>query len=177
VVDLYFVEGGFPGRLAVVGRPRGGPWLADDMAAFAASGITLLVSALGDREVREGQLEHEDTAALEAGIAFRRMAIPNLLVPTRDEVLPAFEDLASLVAGGANLAVHCWSGVGRSPLIVSSVLVLLGLSAEDAWQRVERARGRNVPDTGLQRQWVHLLEEAVREPRAPRAVAVSNSEP
>ncbi|MBI2765310.1 MAG: dual specificity protein phosphatase family protein [Chloroflexi bacterium] len=157
MVDLYWAEGAFPGRLAVAGRPRGGSFLADDIAAFGAHGVGALVSTLGPKETRDAQLEHLAGAARGAGIEFLHLPIPNLLAPSIEGVIEALRRLAAMAAAGVNVAVHCWAGIGRSPLIVSSVLVLLGLSAEEAWLRVETARMARVPDTHLQRAWVHDL--------------------
>ena len=48
-------------------------------------------------------------------------------------------------------------GIGRSCLVAASLLKLWGLSTEEAWARVERARGRPVPDTPEQRAFVDRL--------------------
>jgi hypothetical protein len=50
-------------------------------------------------------------------------------------------------------------GVGRSPLIAASLLVACGAGLDDAWHRVESARGLRVPDTQAQRQWVSAWRE------------------
>jgi protein-tyrosine phosphatase len=52
------------------------------------------------------------------------------------------------------VAVHCYGGIGRSPLVAAAVLVRSGRSAQAAWQLVGRARGLRVPDTDDQRDWL-----------------------
>lgn len=163
MASLYWVDGSFPGRLAVAERPRGGPWMDDDLRAMKAAGVTMLVSALGEKERRETQLHELDLACASAGVAFRGMPLPNLLTPDLSSTWPLLEEFADEVRGGGGLAAHCHAGIGRSPLIVASVLVVLGVAAKDAWTKVEEARGRAVPDTVAQRRWVHDLEAHVRQ--------------
>lgn len=154
---IFPVVGDRGERLAVVGRPRAGHWLADDLAAFRAAGIDVLVSALHADEVRATWLEREGALAVAAGLRFVRLPLPNMLPPDREAVLPGLRELAADVRDGAHLAVHCFASVGRAPLIVAAVLVLLGHEPDDAWRRIALARGREVPDTHAQREWVAAL--------------------
>jgi protein-tyrosine phosphatase len=152
--ELFWVEGAFPGRVAVAARPRGGAWLADDLRSLRESGVDVLVSALAERDVRELQLEDEGAHAEAAGIHFIHLPMPNLLTPAFEHAAPVFRQLADFVRAGKCVAAHCYGGVGRSPLIIASTLALLEHDPEDAWERIARARGREVPDTLIQRRWV-----------------------
>ena len=154
---IFPVVGDAGERLSVVERPRAGHWLADDLAAFRAAGIDVLVSALTTNEVRSTWLQQERELAATAGLRFVRMPLPNMLPPDRDLVLPKLRELAADVRDGAHLAAHCFASVGRAPLVVASVLVLLGHDPDDAWRRIATARGREVPDTHAQREWVAAL--------------------
>src|ERR1700743_3176736 len=49
----YWINPGANGRLAIVPRPRGGDWLADDLHALRREGIDILVSLLTPSEVEE----------------------------------------------------------------------------------------------------------------------------
>ena len=140
-------------RLYVSERPRGGHWLGGDLAALRASCIDVLVSALPLDEAARASLGREAAEAHLAGLAFVHLPLANLLAPS-DEAIEPLRALAGRAAAGEAIAVHCWAGIGRSPLIVASILVLLGESPDRAWAAVERARGRAVPDTQLQRRWV-----------------------
>jgi hypothetical protein len=154
VPELFRIPTPHPGRLAVVERPRGGDWLADDMACLRAAGVDTLVSALVDDEMRGAWLEAEAEAATAAGLAFVRLPISNLGTPLDDGTRCTLEALAGEVRDGRYVAAHCFASVGRSPLIVASIMVLLGADPEFAWQELEIARGRQVPDTLEQRSWV-----------------------
>lgn len=145
------------GRLAVVARPRGGIWLADDLAILRAHGVDTLVSALPPREAATAYLEDEHSAAVAAGIDFVHFPIPNLLTPPLEEAVPVFASLAGRVRRGGFVAAHCFASQGRGPLIVASTMVLLGVDPDEAWGRVAAARRIEVPDTHLQRNWVGQL--------------------
>jgi protein-tyrosine phosphatase len=62
--------------------------------------------------------------------------------------------LETALASGKNVAVHCRQGIGRSSLVAASVLIAAGETPEEAFRHVEQARGRPVPDTAEQREWV-----------------------
>lgn len=161
--DLYEVPlDGVGGRLAVVGRPRGGDWLEDDLRRMRAAGVDVLVSALVREEERECWLLEEAELARAAGLEYRAFPIANLGTPGRHEGLEFFDDLAGVVRAGGFVAAHCRACVGRSPLIIASVMVLLGHEAATSWARIEQARGLAVPDTLEQRRWVAELAPSPR---------------
>jgi protein-tyrosine phosphatase len=163
VPQLFRIPTPHPGRLAVVERPRGGEWLRDDMAALRRAGVDTLVSALVDEELRHTWLEFEAAAAEEAGIRFLRLPVANLGTPPLPGALGALHGLATEVEAGRFVAAHCFASVGRSPLIVASVMVLLGADPAFAWEELELCRGRQVPDTLEQREWVYQLRRVAAE--------------
>ncbi len=55
----YWIDGPWPGRLAIVPRPRGGEWLRDEIAEWKELGINTIVSFLTLSEVEESDLEME----------------------------------------------------------------------------------------------------------------------
>ena len=149
-------------------RPRGGNYLADDMPLFKAAGVDVLVSALGEKEVRDNWLGTCGDHCSTAGIEFVHFPIPNLFTPEYETALPRMRELASHVAEGRGVAVHCFAGVGRSPTIAASMLVLLGIDPEDAWERVRAARQVELPDTKAQYRWVLGIPEFVAAAAAGR---------
>jgi protein-tyrosine phosphatase len=135
-------------------RPRGGNYLIDDMAFFRSSGVDTLVSALGEKEVRDNWLEDCALHASAAGLDFIRFPIPNLLTPRYADAVPTILELAARVREGRGVAVHCFAGIGRSPTIAASILVILGHEPESAWELVRAARQVELPDTNEQYNWV-----------------------
>ena len=78
---LFEIEREGPGRLATMACPRGGEWLADEMAGLRAEGVDVLVSALTDSEVVERHLTAEAERARQAGITFILSRFPTAVSP------------------------------------------------------------------------------------------------
>jgi protein-tyrosine phosphatase len=158
---LYTVRGSdvAPGMLSTMARPRGGDWLADDLAALRAAGVTAVASALTPAEADELGLCDEPAACAAQAIAFLPVPVPDRgLPPSRRAVDAAAAALAARVRAGEHVAVHCRQGIGRASLLASAVLVHLGVPAGRALALLEAARGRPIPDTPEQREWVLAYE-------------------
>ena len=142
-------------RLGIVPRPRGEDWLADDIRALRRAGVDIVVSALTPAETEEWGLRDESLCCEDNGLKFLSFPIEDRSVPTS---LSEFDELIDSVTDylrdGRAVVVHCWGGVGRSSVIASCALIRNGLSADSAFRVIEEARGRQVPDTAEQRQWV-----------------------
>src|SRR3954468_23295150 len=108
-----------PGRLSTMAKPRAGDWLADEMAALHAAGVTVLVCALTPDEVDEVDLTDEPRAARDAGLQFVSIPIPDRGVPDPVAVLPALRRIATQVHTGAHVVTHCRFGIGRSSLLAA----------------------------------------------------------
>lgn len=157
--EFYWVECPAPGRVAVISRPRGSLWLADDMAHLRLAGVDTLVSMLVPGELRELHLDNEEREAKQAGLSFVSLPVPDLSTPVdADMIMTGLFALRDELLRGRTVVAHCRVGVGRSPLCVASLLVLLGVPAAEAWRRITAVRGRDVPDTAAQGRWVEALE-------------------
>ena len=162
-VTLYWIESNWPGKPAIIPRPRGGDWLEDEVAAWKDAGLDVIVSLLEADEAADLNLQQEGELSRIAGLEFISFPIADRNTPgSRAEALALLQRLLRLLADGKNVGVHCRQGIGRAALIVSSLLVLSGLTPEAAFQRVGAARGCAVPETAEQRDWVTALgKEAV----------------
>ena len=162
--EFFWVECPARGRLAVISRPRGSLWLADDMAHLLTAGVDTIVSLLVEGELRELHLDDEEAEARRAGLSFVSLPVPDLSPPVDDEaIIPGLHALRDELLAGRTVVAHCRMGVGRSPMCVASLLVLLGVPAAEAWRRITAVRGRDVPDTAAQGRWVKALELRQRE--------------
>ncbi|MET0494307.1 MAG: hypothetical protein ABW000_14365 [Actinoplanes sp.] len=157
---LHVINWHGPGRLATMAHPRGGDWLADEMAGLARAGVDVFVSALTWEEDRRLGLTEVAAAAAAVGITF-------LSFPIADRGIPRARDMtdADVVALGVRLAAHvragrfvvtqCFAGIGRSTLLACATLVMLGVGPERALELVTQARGLPVPDNEAQRDWLY----------------------
>lgn len=153
--DICWIRGLPKGRLGIAPRPRGGDWLNDEVKAWRLSGVDCVVSALTPAEEAELDLAEEDSACQEYGLRFISMPIPDRGVPASPSAFRAtVADLSENLNAGRNVLVHCRQGIGRAALIAASVLAETGERPELAFARIQQSRGRPVPDTEEQRNWV-----------------------
>jgi protein-tyrosine phosphatase len=153
--EIYWIETRGPGRLAVMPCPRGSGDLDGEIRALKADGVDILVSLLTPEEEVYLGLEKEADTALRHGIRFTSHPIWDRGIPEDPRRTWALtRELAASYAEGRSIAAHCRMGIGRSPLILASILVHQGLRPEEAWAAIGAARGRPVPDTWEQRLWL-----------------------
>ena len=147
------------GRIAIMPRPRGGDWLADDIGFLQRSGAGVIVSALTLGEVAELALAEEQSCCAARGLIFYSFPIDDRSVPVSLSKFNEFlGSLNSELQKGSAIAIHCRAGIGRSSLIAACLLIKQGILAEDALRLVEEARGAPVPDTPEQRDWIKKFE-------------------
>lgn len=160
--DIYWIDAGLAGRLAIMARPRAGDWLEDEIDNWRKAGIDCVVSLLEPVEVRELGLTEEASLCRGRDMAFTTFPIPDRQVPSStNETRILVEALHDLIASGKAVAIHCRAGIGRSGMISACVLGRLGFDVSHAFTLISRARGVEVPDTEEQRRWVGKFGESV----------------
>ncbi|HEY4011461.1 MAG TPA: protein-tyrosine phosphatase family protein [Acidobacteriaceae bacterium] len=151
----FWIETVSPLKLAIVPRPGGGEWLTEDIRQLRSEGIDILVSLLAPEEMRELDLEHEAAACASAGISFVNFPLPEHQVPpSRHGFLTFAQMLHRRASEGLSVGVHCRECIGRSAVLLATLLRLQGFSAKDALERISAARGLRVPGTAEQARWV-----------------------
>ena len=152
--NIYWISAAQPYRLAIVARPRGHDWLADEIEDLARQGIDTLVSMLTPEEATELGLVEEERLCAEHGIKFLNLPIPDRSVPNGNEIRVMLNGLANDVKAGKGIGVHCRAGIGRSSMMAALVLTRLGWTPQAAFQAISESRGCKVPDTPEQERWV-----------------------
>ena len=151
----FWVENASPLKLAIVPRPRGGEWLEQDIRILRNDGIDILVSMLSPEESRELDLEQEKTVCSSAGVSFVNFPVPDRQVPpSRLGFLTFAQFVHKSASEGKSVGVHCRACIGRSSVLLATVMRLEGFSAKEAFERISVARGLSVPDTQEQAKWV-----------------------
>ncbi|MBM3792887.1 MAG: tyrosine protein phosphatase [Acidobacteria bacterium] len=155
LTQLHWVEGPWPGRLALSARPRGGEWLADEAACWRQAGVGAVMSLLTADEEAELNLVAEADQVRAHAMQFLRFPIRDRDVP--DAVAPftdALDRLEAQLVAGRNVVLHCRQGAGRTGMVAVCLLVRQGFSPEDAVRIVSEARGVPVPETERQSRWI-----------------------
>lgn len=163
--QVYWIEGPWPGRLAIVPRPRGGDWLEDEVQAWQHAGLDRIVSFLTPEEVADLDLSKEEAWCQVYDLQFMSFPIPDRSVPaSRNAALALVHQLEQALAAGQRIAVHCRQGIGRSALLAACVLVAAGEEPDTAFQHLSAARGCAVPETVEQQAWVKACAPALSVP-------------
>lgn len=145
-------------KLAIASRPQGGQWLQEDVRVLKDEGIDILVSLLSYPESRELELDQEKAACSSVGISFVNFPLPDRQVPpSRLGLLTFAQFLHKRATEGLKIGVHCRACIGRSSVLLATVMRLEGFTAKEAFERISLARGLRVPDTPEQAKWVAAL--------------------
>jgi protein-tyrosine phosphatase len=152
---LYWLDEAWPGRVALSARPRGGDWLADEVADWKRQDIGTVVSLLEPQEEKDLDLQSEAGEVRREGLEFISFPIPDRQVPRSElGLLSALDRAERSLSRGKNVLIHCRQGVGRSGLVAACLLVKKGISPGAAIEKITAARGVTVPDTEEQREWI-----------------------
>lgn len=90
-------------------------------------------------------------------LRIRMFQIPNFGAPSdRDAFLNLIEELVKLLKSGRNLLIHCSGGIGRTGMLANGLLMMLGLSSDEAHTTVQAAQ--SAPETASQDQFLEWLE-------------------
>jgi len=144
-------------------RPRGGDWLAIEMERLRGEGADIVASLLTPEEETELDLVDEGAACEQAGLEFRRFAIPDRQTPDHSTSFAAFvRELHGDALRGRAVVAHCRAGIGRSSVLLASMLTLSGYSVQDAFIMISGVRGFSVPDTPEQIEWVDRFARSLR---------------
>lgn len=163
IAEIFWTNEKYPGRLAIVPRPRGGEWLEDEAAAWAAAGIDVIVSMLETEETRAFDLEREAEFCAANGIEFVSFPVTDRSVPDLNQSFwQLIENLKTFLSDGKNIGIHCRQSIGRAPLLAAILMTLFGVEPDEAFRQLSAARGVEVPETAEQRAWLEkFVEESV----------------
>jgi len=148
---VYWVKAPAVGRIGVATRPRE----AAHFALLKSAGVDVLVSMLEAEEAAAVGLEHAAAYAAGHGIEFFNLPILDHGIP--EAVAPVEALVATLrqrLAEGKGVAAHCFAGLGRSPLMVASVLIRSGMTTAEACELISASRGHDVPEMSTQVDWL-----------------------
>ena len=162
MTKFYWLNGPWNGKLALAGRPRGGDWLEDEVAAWKRAGIGAVLSLLTPEEEKEFDLQREGELSRKGSLEFWSFPIQDMQVPPSEAKLArTLEDLTKALSAGRNVLVHCRQGIGRTGLVAACLLIRSGMSPGAALETVSAARGMVVPETAEQRDWIERYAPAL----------------
>jgi protein-tyrosine phosphatase len=142
-------------KLSIMAHPRGDDWLEDEIKALHEVGVTVLVSLLERSEILELHLTAEAALCAANSLEYLNFPIADNNVPSlHPTTLDFLRGLKTSLEQNQHVVVHCRMGLGRSGLVAACLLIMVGLSPEQALLKLSELRGLDVPDTIEQREWV-----------------------
>jgi protein-tyrosine phosphatase len=163
-MNIYWVESSAPKSMAIVARPRGNGSLEDELLAMRREGIDVLVSLLTTAEQQDLGLSLEGETCEKVGIEYVNFPITDHGLPAS---LPEFgllvKQLQKKLDGGKHVGAHCFACIGRSSVLMASLMCAQGISAHDAFMRLGAARGFPVPETLQQMKWVEQFARSLEK--------------
>lgn len=161
-VHEHFLAGEYPGA-PDEGEAR------DRLRAYLDTGVDFFLDLTwpGEMLPYDGLLRKE-TAGRGIQAEYRRLAIPDMGVPTRQTMLTVLDTIDLAVSAGRLVYVHCWGGVGRTGTVVGCYLVRHGHTGDHALAEIARiwpAAGKvawhpRSPETSEQVRFVREWREA-----------------
>ncbi len=160
IAEVFWTNEKYPGRIALVPRPRGGEWLEDEAAAWADACLNIIVSMLDAEETEAFELEREAEFCAANGIEFIAFPVIDRSVPDlNQEFLHLTGKLKKSLLEGKNIGIHCRQSIGRAPLLAAILMTLFDIDPTEAFRQLSIARGVEVPETAEQREWVERFAE------------------
>jgi protein-tyrosine phosphatase len=161
-VEVFGIDSIGKGCLAIMAHPASTGSVASTIAEIAALGFHQVVSLLEPAEAEVLGLAQEAELVTAQSMKFVSFAIPDMGLPANSE---GFTRLARLlfteIDAGTNTLIHCRGGIGRSGLLAAAVLLRGGKDVQAAFAQVSLMRGRRVPETAQQGDWLQANHEAI----------------
>ena len=86
------------------------------------------------------QLLEEEAMARDRRVAYRRLPIPDMDVPTTERMLEIQQTIEAALEEGRTVYVHCLGGLGRTGTVLGCYLVEHEVSVAEAFAEIQRRR-------------------------------------
>jgi protein-tyrosine phosphatase len=139
--DSYWLV---PGRLLAGEYP--GAKTKDEarrkLRSFLDAGVNFFLDLTEECEGLEpyASLLEEEAMARDRGIAYRRLPIPFMDVPTTDRMSEIQKTIEEALGAGRTVYVHCLGGLGRTGTVLGCYLVEHEVSVAEALAEIHRRR-------------------------------------
>src|SRR5690349_5978809 len=102
----YWIDGPWPGRLALAARPRSGEWIGEEVGNWKKAGIASVLSLLTPQEEKDLDRQNEQCEVKAQGIEFTSLPIPDRDVPSSEANLATIlEKLDHNLSVGKNVVI------------------------------------------------------------------------
>jgi hypothetical protein len=164
--EIRWIDGRWPGKLAVASSPRGGDWLGNEIANWRKVGIGTVLSLPTPEQEQDLGLASERDEVKVQGMKSISLPIPDRGVPNSEsEVTAILEEVDADLAAGKSVVVLCRQGIGRRGLLAACLPVAKGLDPKRAVDIVSAARRVSIPETPEQGSWIDRYASVLASPQ------------
>lgn len=152
---VYWIESLENVQLGIMAHPPGDDALQFFVYDLVDQGVDCVVSALTADEEEVLGLNSEKKIFASSGIGFISFPIEDRGIPnSMEETRKLISQIRNRLLAGETFLIHCRLGIGRSSLLAACILSQMGFTSEMAFSVIGEARGRTVPDTEAQKNFV-----------------------
>ena len=160
--EVFRIDSIGKGCLAIMAHPASRCSVASTISEIAALGFHQVVSLLEPAEAVALGLAQEAELVTSQSMKFISFAIPDMGLPAcSEDFVRLAQNLFTRIDAGTNTLVHCRGGIGRSGLLAAAVLIRGGKDVRAAFAQVSLMRGRQVPETAQQGDWLQANHKAI----------------
>lgn len=150
-------------RLGTMPHPKGGAHLEESIAHLKHNKVDILVCLLAETEIKELNLEQEETHCQQKNIQFISCPIKDFHTPQNEsEFLELADMLVYKIKLGKRIIIHCKMGIGRSSVLAGTVMLKLGFKGANIFETISHHRKLKVPDTQEQEVWILKIENELK---------------
>jgi protein-tyrosine phosphatase len=173
---LNWIEGPWPGKLALAARPRGGDWLEEELANWQRAGVDTVLSLLTHEEEIDLGIALEAAETEAKGMKFLSFPILDRQVPNSIiELSVTLTILDGELSAGRNVVLHCRQGIGRTGLVAACLLITKGFNPDEAVHLLSTARGIPIPETQEQLHWINQFRRPAKAHTQPSSMPKSKT--
>ncbi|MDQ1425767.1 MAG: hypothetical protein QOD72_3265, partial [Acidimicrobiaceae bacterium] len=151
---------GYAGALWLCGKHAVGP---DPLAALARVGATTIVCLNERDELDDRYPDYVEWLSVNRDGDAVWFPIHDLHAPPLAAMRPLLDDLRQRLRDGERLLVHCGAGIGRAGTVATCLLMMMGVTRDDALRTVADHRPTAGPEGGAQRDLIDELARALEE--------------
>ncbi|MGP8161641.1 MAG: phosphotransferase [Candidatus Dormibacteria bacterium] len=161
-IEPDLISSGRVGITVCPGRRDRGRDLEVDLAQLRSLGATRLLCLVTEPELRWAGVADLGNRATAAGLAYRRLPIPDQGTPSVEDTEDLVRWIAQATGRGESVVLTCMGGLGRSGTVAACFLVSAGAAPESAIAAVRAARGPRALETITQEDFVAAFAARLR---------------
>ena len=136
--------------------------LEQELLSYQTEGIKLVVSLLEEMEIDSCGCTNEDKICIAKNIEYLIFPIRDMSIPSLKSLINFIELLYAKTYLADKIYIHCRHGIGRSSLVVASLLVRSGMELKGALLLMEQKRGLKVPETLSQKKLLSAYSNSIK---------------